>query len=93
MPSFFHIKRIPQRPNRKGLIVDIYPRFNELKRPPVANVDQAMVVFAVRNPNPNLSILDRFLCLMKKQGIEYVSRFFNIALTCLWNDARINASF
>ena len=62
-------------PNRKGLIVDIYPRFNELKRPPVANVDQAMVVFAVRNPNPNLSILDRFLCLMKKQGIETIIVF------------------
>lgn len=59
----------------KGLIVDIYPRFNELKRPPVANVDQAMVVFAVRDPNPNLSILDRFLCLMKKQGIKTIIVF------------------
>ena len=59
----------------KGLIVDIYPRFNELKRPPVANVDQAMVVFAVRNPNPNLGTLDRFLCLMKKQGIPTIIVF------------------
>ena len=55
--------------NLKGTIVDVYPRFNELSRPAVANVDQAMVVFAVRSPNPNLSILDRFLCLMKKQNI------------------------
>ena len=61
--------------NLKGLIVDIYPRFNELKRPAVANVDQAMVVFAVREPNPNLAILDRFLCLMQKQGIKTIIVF------------------
>lgn len=61
--------------NMKGMIVDIYPRFSELKRPPVANVDQAMVVFAVRDPNPTLSTLDRFLCLMKKQGIKTIIVF------------------
>jgi len=53
-----------------GNITTILPRKNSLIRPAVANVDQAMVVFAVRTPNPNLSILDRFLVLMKKQGIE-----------------------
>ena len=56
--------------DRTGNITEILPRKNSLIRPAVANVDQAMVVFAVRNPNPNLSILDRFLVLMKKQGIE-----------------------
>ena len=61
--------------NLKGTIVDVYPRFNELSRPAVANVDQAMVVFAVRSPNPNLSILDRFLCLMKKQNIPTIIVF------------------
>ncbi|MBR5931171.1 MAG: ribosome small subunit-dependent GTPase A [Lachnospiraceae bacterium] len=59
----------------KGTIVDVYPRFNELTRPNVSNVDQAMVVFAIKSPNPNLSILDRFLCLMKKQGIPTIIVF------------------
>lgn len=54
---------------RTGMVNEIKPRKNELVRPSVANVDQAMVVFAVRTPNPNLSILDRFLALMKKQNI------------------------
>lgn len=58
-----------------GNIVEIMPRKNALVRPAVANVDQAMVVFAVRDPYPNLSILDRFLVLMKKQGIETIIVF------------------
>ena len=61
--------------DRTGNVVEILPRKNSLIRPAVANVDQAMVVFAVRTPNPNLSILDRFLVLMKKQGIETIIVF------------------
>ena len=58
-----------------GTVIEILPRKNSLIRPAVANVDQAMVVFAVRDPYPNLSILDRFLVLMKKQGIETIIVF------------------
>lgn len=60
---------------KTGTITDIRPRKNSLIRPAVANVDQAMVVFAVRTPNPNLSILDRFLVLMQKQNIETIIVF------------------
>ena len=58
-----------------GNVTDIFPRKNSLIRPAVANVDQAMVVFAVRDPYPNLSILDRFLVLMQKQNIETIIVF------------------
>ena len=58
-----------------GTVAEILPRKNSLIRPAVANVDQAMVVFSVRNPYPNFSILDRFLVLMKKQGIETIIVF------------------
>ncbi|MCF0228571.1 MAG: ribosome small subunit-dependent GTPase A [Parasporobacterium sp.] len=58
-----------------GNITEILPRRNSLFRPAVANVDQAMVVFAVRQPVPNLSILDRFLVLMEKQGIDTIIVF------------------
>lgn len=58
-----------------GNVTNIKPRKNSLIRPAVANVDQAMVVFAVRQPAPNLSILDRFLVLMKKQGINTIIVF------------------
>lgn len=61
--------------NRTGVINEILPRKNSLVRPAVANVDQAMVVFALDNPRPNFSILDRFLVLMQKQNIETIIVF------------------
>ena len=58
-----------------GNIVDILPRHNSLIRPAVANVDQAMVVFAMADPMPNLNLLDRFLVMMEWQGIDTVICF------------------
>ena len=52
-----------------GSIVTILPRLNSLIRPAVANVDQAVVIFAMARPEPNLNLLDRFLVMMKRQGI------------------------
>lgn len=60
---------------REGIVKEIHPRKNELVRPSVANVDQAMVVFAVKEPNPNYSILDRFLVLMQKQNVPVIVVF------------------
>ena len=60
---------------REGVVKEIHPRKNELTRPAVSNVDQAMVIFAVRDPNPNFSILDRFLILMRKQNVPVLLVF------------------
>ena len=53
----------------EGNLVAILPRKNELFRPAVANVDQAMVLFALESPKPSQALLDRFLVMMEKQGI------------------------
>ncbi len=45
-----------------------FPGSNVLIRPAVANVDQALVVFAITHPEPNLNLLDRFLVMMGIQG-------------------------
>ncbi|WP_411682993.1 ribosome small subunit-dependent GTPase A [Clostridium thailandense] len=45
----------------KGVIDKIYPRSNELIRPAVANVTQALVVFALKNPEINENLLNKFL--------------------------------
>lgn len=58
------------QPEGKGIIHDILPRKNELIRPAVANVDQALVLFAAAEPDPNLNLLDRFLVMMQKQGVK-----------------------
>lgn len=63
------------QPEGKGIIVEIFPRDNELIRPAVANVDQAMVIFAVAEPAPNLNLLDRFLIMMHKQGVNTIVCF------------------
>jgi len=58
-----------------GNIIDVLPRKNELIRPAVANVDQAVVIFAVAEPEPNLNLLDRFLVMMTKQEVDTVICF------------------
>lgn len=58
--------------NRKGSLDVIFPRRNELIRPRVANVDQAVIVFAAKSPNMNLDLLDRFLVLAEEQELEIV---------------------
>ena len=52
-----------------GNIVEILPRKNSLIRPASANVDQALVIFAAKEPDPNLNLLDRFLVVMGIQDI------------------------
>ena len=63
------------QPEGKGTIIDILPRRNELIRPAVANVDQAMVIFAAAEPDPNLNLLDRFLIMMQRQKVPTVVCF------------------
>ena len=58
-----------------GNIVEILPRENSLIRPAVANIDQAMIVFAVADPEPNLNLLDRFLVTMEAQNVPVVICF------------------
>lgn len=55
-----------------GNIVSILPRNNTLVRPAVANVDQAVIIFALSNPEPNYNLLDRFLIMMDKQDVKTI---------------------
>ena len=58
-----------------GNLIQILPRKNELIRPAAANVDQALVIFAVRQPDPNYQLLDRFLIAMEQQEIPSIICF------------------
>lgn len=53
----------------KGNILEIKERKNALIRPTVANIDQAMIVFSVNQPKPNLNLLDRFLIMIEQENI------------------------
>lgn len=58
-----------------GNIREILPRHSELIRPAVANVDQALVIFAITKPQPNFNLLDRFLIMMQQQDIPCIICF------------------
>ena len=59
----------------EGSVTGIHKRRNSLIRPAVANVDQALVIFAVRQPDPNYQLLDRFLITMEQQEIPSIICF------------------
>ena len=59
----------------EGNIMKILPRKNDLIRPAVANIDQALVVFAVTQPEPHFNLLDRFLVMMERKEIPTVLCF------------------
>ena len=58
-----------------GNITEIFPRKNQLLRPPVANVDQAVILFAIVKPNPSYNLLDRFLIMMRQQNLPVIICF------------------
>ena len=66
--------------NKKGVVEEIEKRDTELVRPPIANVDKALIVFAIKNPAPNLSLLDRFIVLAEKENLEIVIVFTKVDL-------------
>lgn len=73
----------------RGVIEDIEPRRNALSRARaemetehvmVANVDLAGLVFAVHEPEPHLGLLDRYLTLCERAGIQALILFNKVDL-------------
>lgn len=58
--------------NGKGVIEDILDRSSELVRPMVSNVTQAFVVFAIKNPDLNYDLLNRFLIICEYNNIKSI---------------------
>lgn len=56
----------------EGVITFIQPRSTELKRPPIANVDQAVVVCSLKEPDFQQMPLDRFLVHAEHEQLDIV---------------------
>lgn len=56
----------------EGYIMEVRPRKNELVRPPVANIDQALLVFSAARPEFSTLLLDRFLSIVEANDIDPV---------------------
>ena len=53
-------------------ILEVEARQNELVRPAIANVDQALIVQSAKEPDFSFTLLDRFLVLVNNSGIKPV---------------------
>ena len=61
----------------EGYILAIHDRKNSLVRPPIVNIDQAVVIMSAKEPDFNTNLLDRFLVLLEHRAIEpivYISK-------------------
>lgn len=63
-----------------GVIEELIERTSLLKRPPVANIQQVVIVFSTQNPDPNWLLFDRFLVLAEQSGLEILICFNKIDL-------------
>lgn len=66
--------------NNKRIILDIKTRKNSLIRPPIANIDQAVIVASVKGPNLDLYLLDKLLCLIEYNNIKPIICFTKLDL-------------
>ena len=56
----------------EGTILHVNDRKNELVRPPIANIDQAILVFSAKQPDFHPLLLDRFLTAIESHDIQPV---------------------
>lgn len=73
--------------DKTGYVEEILERKTQLHRPAVSNVTQAVIVMSIKNPNPNLWLLDRFLLLAEKENLNITIVFNKIDLE---EDLKIN---
>lgn len=62
-------------PKEKGYIYEIHERKNAMIRPPLANLDQLVMVVSLAEPAPNLLVLDKLIAVAEHQDVEPVIVF------------------
>lgn len=66
--------------DKQNYILEIKPRKNELKRPPVANIDQAIIITSVKKPDFSANLLDKLLVIITNKNIKPVIIFTKLDL-------------
>lgn len=67
--------------DQSGYIDEIMERKNELIRPPVANVTQAIIVMSIQNPDINTWLLDKFLLMAEHKDLNIIICFNKMDLS------------
>jgi ribosome biogenesis GTPase len=94
--------------NSSIVIEKILPRKNEFIRPPIANIDQLIIVVATTNPKPDLLLLDKQIAMAEINNVipiicvnkidlkseEYITNVYtNIGYTVITTNARDGVGF
>lgn len=67
--------RLTDENKESGYIEEVFERKNEMVRPAVSNVDQIVIVFAVKNPEPSYLLLDKMLIAAKINNLNPIICF------------------
>jgi ribosome biogenesis GTPase len=85
--------------NLEGYILEVKERKNSLVRPPIANVDQAILVFSATEPDFSTALLDRFLVLIElltssetDEGLKELIPFLNGVITVFAGQSGVGKS-
>lgn len=65
---------------KKLYILEVFPRKNELIRPPVSNVDQVIIITSVKNPDFSSNLLDKLLVILEFNKIKPIICFTKLDL-------------
>lgn len=74
---------------QEGYIIEIKPRENELNRPPIANINQAVIVTSAKMPNFSFLLLDRFLVKIESTNIKPIIFITKMDLTSKEEEQRM----
>ncbi len=66
--------------NENKIILEVLPRRNELIRPPVANVDQGIIITSLKHPNFDSNLLDKLLAIIEWNNIKPIIIFTKVDL-------------
>lgn len=74
-----HVLVEPQGLN-EGIVVEVRPRHSELVRPPIANVDQALLVFSLADPPLSFYQVDKMLAMIESYSLRALLGFTKVDL-------------
>ena len=66
--------------SENNYLLEISERKNELVRPPVANIDQAVIVMSIAEPDFSDNLLDKLLCIIEFNNIKPIICFTKLDL-------------
>ncbi len=69
--------------SEKKLILEVLKRKNELVRPPVANIDNAVIITSLKHPNFDSNLLDKLLTIVEWNNIKPIIIFTKVDLVNL----------